>query len=116
MANKESNAIRWLHVNHLYSKFFSRYETMFRYCKPSFINPSLLKDQSISLEKLLEDEAAGMAFPLDAKCFDDFPIIHKDMHADVTGHQYPRPELNKSLSELSQAKYREMYLDCKTCS
>ena len=108
-------AIRWLHVNnHLYSKFFSQYETLFRYCKPSFINPSLLEDQSISLEKLLEDEAAGMAFPLDAKYFDDFPIIHRDLHADVAGRQYPRPELNKSIIDLCQAKYGEMYLDCKT--
>ena len=40
-----------------------------RYCKPGFINPKLLEDQNISLEKLLEDEAAGMAFPLDAKYF-----------------------------------------------
>ena len=39
-----------------------------RYCNPSFINPTLLEDQSISLEKLLEDETAAMAFPLDAKC------------------------------------------------
>ena len=46
-----------------------------RYCKPSFINPKLLEDQSIPLERVLEDEAAGMAFPLDAKYFDDFPVI-----------------------------------------
>ena len=46
-----------------------------RYCKPSFINPKLLEDQSISLEKLLEDEAVAMAFPLDGKYFDDFPVI-----------------------------------------
>ena len=57
--------------NHLYSTFFAQYETL----KPSFINPKLLEDQSISLEKLIEDEAAGMAFPLDAKYFDDFPVI-----------------------------------------
>ena len=46
-----------------------------QYCKPSFVNSKLLEDQSISLEKFLEDEAAGMAFPLDAKYFDDFPVI-----------------------------------------
>ena len=56
----------------------SQYETLFCYCKPSFINPSLLEDQTISLEKLLEDEAASMVFPLDAKYFDDFPMIHED--------------------------------------
>ena len=83
-------AIRWFHGNnHLYSKFFSQYETLFRYCKPGFINPKLLEDQSISLEKILEDEAVGMAFPLDAKYFDDFPIIHRDMRTDVAGRQHP---------------------------
>ena len=108
-------AIRWMHAyNHLYSKFFSQYETLFRYCKPSFINPKLLEDQSISLDKLLEDEAAGMAFPLDAKYFDDFPIIHERTCSDVAGRQYPRPELAESLLDLCKAKYGEMYLDCKT--
>ena len=107
-------AIKWMHINnHLYSKFFSQYETLFRYCKPSFINPKLLEDQSISLEKLLEDEAAGMAFPLDGKYFDDFPVIRKDMHSDVAGRQYPRPELAESLMELCQGKYGENTLTVK---
>ena len=107
-------AVQWMHVNnHLYSNFFSHYETLMRYCKPSFINPKLLEDQSISLEKLLEDEAAGMAFPLDAKYFDDFPVIRGDMHEDIAGRQYPRPELAKSLVNLCQAKYGEEFLDCK---
>ena len=56
-----------------------------RYYKPSFINPKLLEDQSISLEKLLEDEAAGMAFPLDANYFNDFPVIRGNMHEDIAG-------------------------------
>ena len=43
-----------------------------QYCKPSFINLMLLEDQSISIEKLLEDETAAMTFPLDAEYFDDF--------------------------------------------
>ena len=108
-------AIQWMHANnHLYSKLFSQYETLFRYCKPSFIKPKLLEDQSISLEKLLEYEAAGMAFPLDGKYFDDFPVIRKDMQTDVAGRQYPRSELAESLVELCQAKYGEKYLDCKT--
>ena len=98
-------AIRWMHAyNHLYSKFFSEYETLFRYCKPSFINPKLLEVQSISLDKLLEDEAAGMAFPLDVKYFDDFPIIHERTCSDVAGHQYPRPELAESLLDLCTSR------------
>ena len=107
-------AVRWMHANnHLYSKFFSQYETLMRYCKPSFINPKLLEDQSISLEKLLEDEAAAMAFPLDAKYFDNFPVIRGDMHDDLAGRQYPRPELAESIVNLCQAKYGEEFLDCK---
>ena len=70
---------------------------LFHYCRSSFINPKLLEDQSISFEKLLEDEAVAMAFPLDGKYFDDFPTIQKDMHSDVASHQYPRPELTDNL-------------------
>ena len=107
-------AVRWMHANnHLYSKIFSQYETLMRYCKPSFINPKLLQDQSISLEKLLEDEAAAMAFPLDAKYFDDFPVIRGDMHDDIAGRQYPRPDLSESIVNLCKAKYGEEFLDCK---
>ena len=84
-----------------------------QYCKPSFINPKLLEDQSIPLEKLLEDETAGMAFPLDAKYCDDFPVIRGDMHSDVAGCQYPHPELAQSLLNLCQAKYGEEFLNCK---
>ena len=86
---------------------------MFRYCKPSFINLTLLEDHNIPLEKVLDDKAAGMAFPLDAKYFDDFPNIHMDMISDAAGSQYPRPDLNKSIIDLCWAKYGEMYLDCK---
>ena len=84
-----------------------------RYCKPSFIHPKLLEDQSISLENLLKEEAAAMAFPLNAKNFDDFPVIRMDMQDDVAGCQYPRPELAQSLVNLCQAKYSEEFLDCK---
>ena len=50
-------ALRWLCENkHLYCSFLSHYDP---FVKPSFINTNLL-------EKLLESEAAGMTFPLDA--------------------------------------------------
>lgn len=62
-----------------------------------YCNPKLLEDHNISLEKVLEDEAAGMAFPLDAKYFDDFPVIRGDMCDDIAGRQYPRPELAESI-------------------
>ena len=84
-----------------------QYGTLFRYCKPSFINPTLLEDLNI---RVLEDEADGMAFPLDAKYFDDFQM---DMHSDIAGRQYPR-HLNKSITDFCQAKYGERNLDSKT--
>ena len=77
--------------------------------KPKFKNPSLLEDLNIPLE-VLEDEAAGVAFPLDAKYFDQFPIVSNDDTADIASI----PKLNiKSLKELVLAKYGEKYLDCK---
>ena len=72
-----------------------------------------MEEQSISLEKLLEDEAAGMAFPLDAKYFDNSPVIRGDMHKDIAGRQYPRAKLAESIVNLCQAKYGEEFLDYK---
>ena len=106
-------AIRWLHANnHLYSSFFSRFDTLLRYVKPEFINPSLLEDLNFPLEKVLEDEAAGLAFPLDAKYFDQFPIVSNDDTGDIAGRQYPKVE-HEILKKLVLAKYGEKYLDCK---
>ena len=46
--------------------------------KPSFIKHALLEYQYISLDRLLEDKAAGKAFHLDAKYFDQFPLIYNE--------------------------------------
>ena len=90
--------------------FFSRFETLLRYVKPEFINPSLLDELNIPLEKVLEDEAAGLAFPLDAKYFDQFPLVSNDDIPDIAGRRYPKSE-HESLKQLVLAK---KYLDCKT--
>jgi hypothetical protein len=106
---RTKRAIRWLHTNnHLYSSWF---ETLLRYVKPEFINPNLLDDLNLPLDKVLEDEA-GLAFPLDAKYFDQFPIVSNDVVADIAGRQYPKAE-HESLKQLVLAKYGERYLDCK---
>ena len=55
---------------------------------------------------LLEDEAAGMAFPFDAKYF-------VDVQQDIAGHQYTQPESAESIVDLCPAKYGEEFLDCK---
>ena len=110
-------ALRWLRANnHLYSSFFSHYDTLLRFVKPSLLNPNLLEKQDIPLERLLEGEAAGMAFPLDAKYFDDFPLIFNESvlgPSDIAGRQYPQPDSQASLQNICHAKYGEKYLDVK---
>ena len=81
------HALQWLHRhNHLYGSFFSKYETMIRYVKPKFINP-LLFEKHVPLLELLQDEAVGMAFPVDSQYFDQFPLIFEGK--DVAGVQHP---------------------------
>ena len=111
-------AINWLHSNNpLYNKFFTEYETLFRYVKPGFINPTLLEDQKIPLKNLLEEEAIGMAFPVDSNYFDQFPLIYSTNNegsGDVAGRQYPRPECQANLQDIAYTKYGERFLDVKT--
>ena len=97
-------ALTWYRShNHLYSSFYSNYETLFRYVKPQFgcINPELLAKSNLSLEQILEDEAAGMAFPVDARFFDNYQLVF-DKEDDVAGRQYPHEhsECQKRMKEL----------------
>ena len=110
------NALRCLRShNHLYTDFFSNYETLFRYARPQFINRALLEAENMPLDRLLEDEAVGMAFPVDSRYFDNFALIFQSK--DVTGVQHPQPGETKSrdvLHGLVSAKYGERYLEPKT--
>ena len=99
--------------NPLHSSFFSHFETLFRYIKPAYVNPSLLDDQAITIDKLLEDEAIGMAFPVDATYFDNFPLIYAEDDKDVAGIQHPRHASHAILKELCLTKYGEKHLDIK---
>ena len=113
------HAINWLHLNnHLYKRFFSEYETLFRYVKPGFINPTLLEDQKIPLKNLLDEEAIGMAFPVDSSYFEQYPLIYNTdveaRNADVVGRQHPRPECQANLHDIVYTKYGEKHLDVKT--
>ena len=116
-ATNIKNALRWFHThNHLYSSFFSNYETLFRYVKPQFacINPTILEDANLSLEKILEDEVAGMAFPIDSRFFDEYPLVFgKD---DIAGRQYPlyQSECMQATKDLVSAYYGEKFLEPKT--
>ena len=90
---------------------------MLRCVKPGFINPVLLDNQKLSLKKLLEEEAIAMAFPVDSRYFDQFPLIYNtnfEGHGDVAGRQYPRPECQANLQDIVYTKYGEKSLDVKT--
>ncbi len=65
LALKIHRALRWFKQNNCLYR--SNYETLFRYVKPGFANPELLEHREISQEELLEDEAVGIAFPVDAQ-------------------------------------------------
>ena len=71
-------ALKWLKDNnHLYRDFYANFETMYRYQPQSvLVNPSLLDQQQISLQDLLQQEAIGMIFPSSSEYFDQFPAIH----------------------------------------
>ena len=89
-SSRIKSALKWLKFNnHLYRSFYTEFETLFRYVKPQFVNPGLLEKAGISIEKLLEEEAVGMTFPVDAKFFDQFPLIYDG--ADLAGRQNPTP-------------------------
>ena len=112
-------ALKWFkNHNHLYGSFFSNYETLFRYARPGFINPELLEHQDIALEDLLEEEALGMAFPVDSRYLDQFPLIfNEEDKADVAGMQHPQPPMRESreaLRDLVTTRYGEKDLEPKS--
>lgn len=58
-----------------------------------------------------------MAFPVDSRYFDQFPLIYNtniDGNDDVAGRQFPRPECQAKLHEMVYTKYGEKHLDVKT--
>ena len=85
--------------------------------KPQFgcINPELLAKSNLSLEQILEDEVAGMAFPVDARFFDNYPLVF-GKEDDVAGRQYPHEhsECQERMKELVSTYYGEKFLEPKT--
>ena len=64
------------------------------YVKPKFINPLLLEKHTL-LEEVLQDEAVGMAFPVD-----QFPLVFEGI--DIAGVQHPQPQVSKCRNTLQQ--------------
>jgi hypothetical protein len=115
-ASRIRKALSWYRShNHLYSSFYSNYETLFRYVKPQFgcINPEIIANANLSL--VLEDEVAGMAFPIDARFFDNYPLV-LGKEDDVAGRQYPHEhsDCQERMKELVTAYYGEKFLEPKT--
>ena len=57
-----------------------------------------------------------MAFPVDSRYFDQFPLIYGEDGADVAGLQHPQntmPECRESLHDLVNTKYGGIDLETK---
>ena len=110
-------ALKWFKDhNSLYQTFFANYETLFRSVKPGFVNPELLECQDIPLQDLLQDEVVGMAFPVDSRYYDQFPLIYGEDEADIAGLQHPQnsvPQCRESVRDLVHTQYGEIDLEPK---
>ena len=113
-------ALKWLKQNnHLYSDFYANFETMYRYQPQSvLVNPSLLEQQQIPLDDLLQQEAIGMIFPSSSEYFDQFPAIHS-MQQEA-GVQHPRKDLEEMMAraveqiqQLTTVHYGDKFLEPK---
>ena len=107
------NALSWLKSNnHLYKLFLARYETMYRFIRDNLANPEILK---VNYQNVLEEEAVGMAFPIDSNYFDQYSPLYGEM--DVAGIQNPKPDIIEQfqddvrvLRDFTNVKYGEKYL------
>ena len=88
----------------------------FHYIKPQFgcINPEIIAQANLSLKQILEDEVAGMAFPIDARFFDNYPLAYLGR---MTMWQVDKSSWTLWMSgewELVTAQYGEKFLQPKT--
>ena len=110
-------ALKWL--NHLYSDFYSNFETLYKYQPQSgLVKPHLLKHQHFTLDALLQQEAIGMIFPSSSEYFDQFPAIHAILQP--AGMQHPRKDLEGTLAhateylqQITTAYYGDKFLESK---
>ena len=59
---------------------------MYRYLRPDIVNPELL---DLNQDTILEDDAMGMAFPVDSTYFDKFSPLYGNL--DMAGIHNPKP-------------------------
>ena len=88
-------ALQWLKKNnHLYNQFLARFETMYRHLRPDIVNPELL---CLNQDTILEDEAIGMAFPVDSTYFDKYSPLYGNL--DIAGVQNPQPHMTDKIKD-----------------
>ena len=113
-------ALKWLKENNvLYSNFYAHFETLYRFQpRSAMLNPSLLEQQDIALNDLLQEEAIGMVFPSSSDYFNQFPAIHSAQQA--AGVQHPREDhlemMERALEEIRQMSttvYGDKFLEPK---
>ena len=113
-------ALKWLKENNvLYSNFYAHFETLYRFQpRSALLNPSLLEQQDIALNDLLQEEAIGMVFPSSSDYFNQFPAIHSAQQA--AGVQHPREDhqemMERALEEIRQMSttvYGDKFLEPK---
>ena len=110
-------ALSWLKQNnHLYQTFMARFETMYRYLRDNLVNPEVL---NLNYPEILEQEAVGMAFPIDSNYFDNYSPLYGEM--DLAGIQNPKLEIFEqfqdnvqALREYTSVQYGQQYLLEKT--
>ena len=92
-------ALSWLKQNnHLYETFMARFEIMYRYLRDNLVNPEIL---NLNYPEILEQEAVGMAFPIDSNYFDNYSPLYGEM--DLAGIQNPKVEIVKQFQDNVQA-------------
>ena len=113
-------ALKWLKKNnHLYTNFYAHFETLYRFQpRSALLNPSLLKQQHIALNDLLQQEAIGMVFPSSSDYFDQFPAIHSVQQA--AGVQHPSKDHQELMEyaldqvrQMSTTQYNDKFLEPK---
>ena len=121
-SNNDSNTlikralINLRQINHLYQKFFSNYDTLYRYHPERIVHLNdasrFTDDKDLTLAYHLKDELTGIVMSTDEP--GDIPNL--DPRSDVAGVQHPRPDYNKHLQELielTKVRYNDMYLEAK---
>ena len=121
-SNNDSNTlikralINLRQINHLYQKFFSNYDTLYRYHPERIVHLNdasrFTDDKDLTLAYHLKDELTGIVMNTD----EPGKIPNLDPRSDVAGVQHPRPDYDQHLQELIQltkVRYNDMCLEAK---